>query len=74
MARFQKHCIIQVTSEKQCTTKVLHQQASRKLNSGVKGSDILWSIHARKRVLEKAVKVTVKENEKEIKSNDQFYS
>ena len=39
-------------------------------NSGIKGSDFLWSILARKKMLEKAVKVTVKENEQEIKSND----
>ena len=41
-------------------------------NSCIKASDILWSILACKKVLEKAVKVTFneKEQEQEIKSND----
>ena len=36
-------------------------------NFSVKGSDILWSILACKKVLEKVVKVLVKEKEQEIK-------
>ena len=35
-------------------------------NSGMKGSDVLLSILARKKILEKVVKVTIKENEQEI--------
>ena len=38
-------------------------------NSSIKGSDILWSIFARKKVIE-TVEVTVKENEQEIKRNN----
>ena len=39
----------------------------------LKDSDILCSIRACKKILEKVVKVTIKENEKGIKSNDQSY-
>ena len=35
-------------------------------NSGMKGSDVLLSILARKKILEKVVTVTIKENEQEI--------
>ena len=49
----------------------MNQRDSRKLlesskNSGIKGSDFFWSIFAHKKILEKLVKVTVKENEHEI--------
>ena len=36
-------------------------------NSSIKGSDILYSILVRNKLLEKVVKVTVKENEQGIK-------
>ena len=39
-------------------------------NSGIKDSDILWSILMRKKILEKVVKVTIKENDQEIKVKD----
>ena len=43
----------------------LHHQSSK----NIKRSDILWSILALKKILEKIVKVTIKENEQEIKNN-----
>ena len=39
-------------------------------NSNVKGPDIWWSILARKKLLEKVVKVTIKKNEQEIKCSN----
>ena len=53
-------------------TKVSHHQSSKN-SSGMKGSNILWNILARKKVLEKVVKVMAKGNEQEIKSNDYRY-
>ena len=41
-------------------------------NSGIKGSDILWSVLECKKLLEKVVKVTIKKTNKKLKVTIKF--